>query len=862
MGRITLRSVWRHKRRLVSTVLAIVLGVGFMSGTLILSTTLDQAADDLLGQVLDDVDVVVQGERPASSSLGERPSVPESLVGDVEAIDGVAAAAPYLSLTGTHATNRILAPTGYPLGTELGPATTFENWIDDPAVSTYRLVDGRAPAAADEVVLNADAASAAQAGVGSIVNVLGQFGPEPHTLVGTFTVGSAGSSGGAIAAGFTLAEMQRLAGRTGSVDSVRVAAGRGTSADTLVARLADEWPDLDVLTGHDASAQAATGASGDLGFLRLILVVFGVVALFVGTFVIANTFRILVAQRTKELALLRALGASRSQVFGSVLAEAAIVGTVASVVGLGLGIYLAAVINRGLDQIGAQVPSDALVLRAGTVGLAFVMGVAATLGAAVMPAWRATRVLPLAALRDVEVDRSAASLQRVAGGVGTLVVGIACCVVALRSAGDPRAIPTVGLGAVLVMVGLIACGPLVAGRIVGRARRLLTRLHGVTGRLASDNAARNPSRTSATGAAVVISVALVVFVMAFAASALRSIESDARRGFAGDFIVTGPGGLTLPNGLLSSPIPATVAESIRAIDGVRLVAAIGFDPGELTFPDGATTEESVTSVDVAGLGPILRPAMDEGEAGSLDDDGILLDRVLAERHHVGIGDRVRYRASPDRSVVLRVEGISDDPNVLGYATVSRRTYASVADTPRDVQVGGLLERGADPEVVLGQVRLALTGIPTLSVFTRDQFVGDLKTQVSGFINVIYGLLLLSVVISVIGISNTLSLTIHERTRELGLLRSIGMDRTSVRSMIRWEAVLIALLGMSVGVVVGAALSVAVVLSLRDYGLVTVAVPASGLAAIAAGSVVVGALAAIRPAGRAAAVSILDAIGGD
>ena len=751
---------------------------------------------------------------------------------------------------------------GKPLGSQVGPATVFENWIDDAALTPYRIVLGRPPRADGEIALNVAAVEQSGARVGDHLTVVGQFGPQPYLLVGSFTSGAAKSASGAISVEFTLREMQRLAGTRGQIDSVYVVGARGLGQHAVVTRLQATLRGVEVITGKEAVSQLAQGASSELQFLQMILVVFGVVALLVGAFVISNTFTILVAQRTRELALLRALGASRAQVFGSVLLEAAIVGVVAALGGLVLGSYLATWINRGLHQIGAQLPAKSLVVRPDTIVLSLVMGVSVTLLAALLPALRATRVSPLAALREVSVDRSHASSRRVVVGVVLLLVGGLGCSEAWRRQGAAGAMPSVGAGAVLVIVGVIVVGPLLAGRTVGLPGPPLAWLKGVTGRIATENAVRSPRRTSTTASAVLISVALVVFVSAFAASATQSVEADARRGFAGDFIVTGSGGLSLPNGLLVNPIPPTVVDAVRAVKGVRLVAGIGYSNARITYPDGALGTHFVSSVDAAGLGTVLRPRMTEGDIHDLNDGGIVVDRVIVHDHHLSVGDHLTYAVNGGSPVRLRIVGISDDPNLLGFFTITRHTYASVAPQVRDVRVGGLIQPGADLREVLAGVRLAIASTPTVVAFDRTAFIGNLRKQIDAFVNVIYGLLILSVVISVLGIANTLSLTIHERTSELGLLRALGMDRAEIRSAVRWEAVLITTFGMAVGLLVGTLVSMAVVRSMRGFGLVAFAMPPRSLVVIGIGAVAFGGLASVRPARRAAGVSILDAIAAD
>jgi putative ABC transport system permease protein len=556
------------------------------------------------------------------------------------------------------------------------------------------------------------------------------------------------------------------------------------------------------------------------------------------------------------------LGASRAQVFTSVLAEAAVVGVVASAAGLAVGAELATLLNRTMDQLGLQLPSGRLVVPTDTVVTSFVLGVAATVLAALIPALRATRVPPIAALREVQVDRGRGGAGRLALGLGALVAGAVACAPAWRGQDADTSLATTGLGAVLVVVGLVALGPVLVGVALVGPRALLHRTRGLTGRLAAENAGRSPRRTASTASAVLISTALVLFVSAFAASALRSVRSDAARGFRGDFLVTGPGGLSLPNGLLSTSISPEALRRVQAVPGVDLAVGMGYDAARLTYPDGATATRFVTSIDRVGLGSLVVPRLSEGDVSDLDDDGILVDRVDAAHHHVVVGDRVGYAVGTSRTVTLRVAGISDDPNLLGHATVTRDRYAGLAPQVRDVQVAGRFSADADRAAVLGQISAALGGLPDTWVVTRDQFLDTVSDQISTFINVLYALLVLSVLISTVGIANTLSLTIHERTRELGLLRAVGMDRSDVRAAVRWEALVVGALGMGVGLVAGLALAYALVGALRDLGLVTFAVPAAGVVAIALGAVVLTVVASLRPARRAAAVSILDAIAAD
>jgi putative ABC transport system permease protein len=865
--RVTLRSIWAHRRRLGSTFLAIVLGVGFMAGTFILSTTLDQAAGDLFKGSADAIDAYVRGgvlDDGGAVAEPTRQPLPATMVDEVRAVEGVLAAEPRVSVRGVGGTNRVLGRGGFPLGAGGGPGTVLESWVADARLTPYRIATGRGPEGDDEVVL--DEASARRGGhvLGDDVLIVAGGAPQAFHLVGTFRSGAAESSGGAVSAELSLPAAQRLAGLGDRIDGVFVKAAAGVGEARLAERLRSRLggPAVDVLTGAEARTELDRNESPDLRFFEVLLAIFGVVSLLVGAFVISNTFSILVGQRTRELALLRTLGASRAQVFASVLAEAATVGVLASAVGLAVGAELATLLNRAMDQIGLQLPAGHLVVPIDTIVTSFVLGVAATLLATLVPALRATRVPPLAALREVQVDRSRGGAGRLALGLAALVAGCIGCAPAWRGQDASTSLATTGLGAVLVVVGLVALGPVLVGFAIAGPRALLQRRRGIAGRLAAENAGRSPRRTASTASAVLISTALVLFVSAFASSALHSVRSDAARGFRGDFLVTGPGGLSLPNGLLSTSISPEALRRVRAVPGVDLAVGMGYDAARLTYPDGATATRFVSSIDRVGLGSLIVPRLSQGEVSDLDDDGILIDRVDALHHHVGVGDTVGYGVGTSRTVRLRVAGISDDPNLLGHATVTRDRYAALAPQVRDVQVAGRFAAGADRTVVLGRIRAVLVGLPDTWVVTRDQFLDTVSDQISTFINVLYALLVLSVLISTVGIANTLSLTIHERTRELGLLRAIGMDRSGVRAAVRWEALVVGAIGMGVGVVAGIGLAYALVGALRDLGLVTFAVPPAGLVAIALGAVGLTVAASLRPARRAAAVSILDAIAAD
>jgi putative ABC transport system permease protein len=537
MLKVTLRSFWEHKRRLVSTIVAIVLGVAFMCGTFVLADTLDQVFDDLFAEGNANVDAQVQGEVLFTDPFGggdQRELLDPELVDRVREVDGVASADPYVITFGFGPNNRVLGTDGEPIGASAGPPTLLESWTPDSQVTPYNLEEGRGPEADDEIALNVAAAEDAGFEIGDEITIVSQLGRKQYTLVGTVLFGTAKSSVGAISVQLTLPEVQAIAGTEGRIQNVIANAEDGISQQELVDRISEVVPDeVEVITGEEAAAQISSDVQEGFAFFQQALSIFGFIALVVGVFVISNTFSILVAQRTRELALLRAVGAGRRQVLVSVMVEAVLVGLIAAALGLLAGIGLAMGVTALLESAGADLPTSTVVVRSSTVVLAFAIGLIVTLIASVFPAVRAMRVPPLAALREVAVDRSGASRLRLVVGILVLAVGALALSAAWTQDGDTDAIPTVGVGALLIIVGAIAIGPVLAGPTVKVLGRPLPKLRGVTGRLATENAARSPKRTSATASALLIGVALVAFITVFAASATESVEAEVARGFAG-----------------------------------------------------------------------------------------------------------------------------------------------------------------------------------------------------------------------------------------------------------------------------------------------------------------------------------------
>lgn len=860
MRRVTLRSLWEHKRRLISTIVAIALGVAFMSGTGVFGQTLNKVFDDLFATVSENVDARVQGEVLFDNTFEggeERAALDESVVDQVAAVDGVAAAVPYVETIGFGPTNRVLDADGDTVGSNNGPPTLLQSWLDDE-INPFVLTDAsRAPEADDEIVLNVAAAEDGELALGDAVTVASQFGNQEYTLVGAARFGDADSAAGAVNALFTLAEAQRLAGTEGRIDSILVRAEEGTSQDDVTAAIAPALPDsAEVITGEAAAEQDADSVQEGFEFFSIALSIFSGIALVVGTFIIANTFQILVAQRTRELALLRAVGASRGQVLRSVLLEATVVGLVAAAVGVGLGIALAAGVRAALDAGGADLPSAGLVITVGTVVQGLLIGLLVTIVAAVAPAIRATRVPPLAALRDVAVDRSGASKVRLVAGLVVLALGALNLSRAWTADGDTDAIPTVGLGALLLIIGAIVIGPVLAGPSVRIAGAALPRLRGVTGQLAAENAARSPKRTAATASALVIGVALIGFVTVFAASANKSVSGVVDSQVNADVIVQPSGGLFGGFGGFSPDVARAVSE----VPGIGDTAVFAGEGARVTYPDGDTADSFIGAVDPGVYGRLVEPRMEAGTFEDLTPGGAIVDQGIADDNALEIGDRVTFTVPGGAQLELEIQGVSRDPFALSPTwTVTTEDFETVVDERLDFQVFADVEDGADVEAVMADVESAVEPFPNLDVLDRDGFKSDLAEQLQQFVTVIYALLALSIIIAMIGVANTISLSVSERTRELGLLRAVGMVRGQLRSTIRWEAVLIAVLGTVVGLVLGMVASYAMIQALEGFGLTEFELPVGTLliqVVIAAGIAV---LASLLPARRAAKLDVLEAI---
>lgn len=844
MLRATLRSIVGHKVRLAMTGLAVVLGVALMAGTLVLTDTIGETFDDLFADIYDGTDAVVRSAEVTESSFGDdlRAPIDQSEIEIVSGIDTVEVAE-----GGVFGYAQIIDPDGEPvLDAGMGPPTFGINWYETPALNPFELAEGEAPTADDDVVIDKGSADTGNIEVGDTITILSQSSPREMTVSGIALFGTIDSPGGASMSMFTLETAQELFDRVDQLDEISIVGSEGVSQDELAEDLNAELPDdIEAVTGEVRTAEDQDAIAEALGFFNTFLLIFAVIALVVGAFIIYNTFSIVLAQRSRELALLRAVGATRRQVMTSVLGEAVLVGLVASAIGMVLGVFASMGLKGLLAALGFDLPATGLVITGGTVLTAMATGTIITIVAALLPARRASRIPPIAAMRDVAVDSSGRSRLRLAIGLLVLVAGAANIAMGLAQGGE-EAFGAVGLGALLVFVGITVLGPVIARPLARLLASPLPRLRGITGTIARENASRNPKRTASTAAALMIGVGLVGFIALFAASASASLDEIIDDNFTGDLVVDS-------GQFFTGGVSPELADEVRATEGVD--AATGVRLAEVSIDDDAAM---VLGSDTATLTRIADPGLEEGELAELGEGEVAISRAAADERNWELGDVVDIQFATGTQE-LRVAGIYEDEVLVGNHVLTFETYEQFVPTQLDYQVYVLLEDGADAEAVQAELEEVVAPWPTAEVQDLTQFKEAQSAQFNQLLVLIYALLLLAIIIALVGIANTLALSIFERTRELGLMRAVGMTRAQLRSAVRWESVVIAVYGTILGLAIGLIFGWAMVATLGDEGLGVLSIPVGTLVVVVLLAGLAGVLAALLPARRAAKLDILRAI---
>ncbi len=844
MWRTTLKSLGAHKRRLVATCAAVLFGVAFLSGTLVLGDTLSAGFSDLFAETNAGTDAMVRNATEVGEAdVSERGLVDASVADEIAAVPGVAAVAPVIEGYG-----RIVGADGDPLGGN-GPPTIAGNWITDAGLNPYSLASGRAPSGPGEVVIDKASATKGHLAVGDTTTIRV---PEPVevTVVGIATFGAADSAGPLTYAAFTTDEATRLLmPRPGEVSNIRVAAAPGVSQAELVSRIDRVLPaGVESLTGAQLTSEMEAGIQDDfLRFFERTLLVFAGVSLVVATFSIYNTFSILVAQRTRESALLRALGASRGQVLRSITVEAVVVGVVASALGIAAGVGLASGLFAWMHAAGMDMPVSHLVVGTGSVIVAGVVGVVVTLIASLVPAVRASRTAPLDALRAAAVDRSGTSWLR--AGIGAVLTAGGVAAVVAATMGD-GALALAGLGALGTLVGVVVLGPVAARPAAGLIGAPQAALRGVSGAMARRNAMRNPRRTAATASALMVGVAVVSLFTVFGASATSSIDHTVREQFGGDLVIAS-------DGVSGAGLSPELTQAVSALPEVAATSAMANAPMRVDGRDlVATTYEPAT------LGRMLDLGSVDGDMATLRPDQVAVSSSYADDHHLAVGDPLPLGFADGTTTDATVGAVYQRADLIGDVTVPEAAFLPHTAQPTYIVLmidvaGGTSVGGAERAI-----QTVADGYGAPDVQTANEYIDAVAGQVNQVLTIVYGMLALAIIIALMGIANTLALSIHERSRELGLLRAVGQTRRQLRSMVRAEATTVALFGTVGGVALGVFLGWAVVDSLASEGFTRFAVPMMPLAVVVAIGALVGVVAAVRPARRAARMDVLAAIATD
>ncbi len=851
MTRVALRGLLGRKLRAVLTAFAIVLGVAMVSGTFVLTDTIKSAFSTVFTQAYKNADAVVTGKSAIGTGNGGGngptiPSLPGSLLARVRALPQVAQAAGSISDTA-----QLVGHNGKVISSGGAPGLAFSYSAAGQRFNPLSLTSGNWPSGPQDVAIDASTASKDGYAVGQQIGVIARGPVERFRIVGTVKFAGVSSLGGATMAIFTLPEAQQLFHKQGSYDEIDVAARSGVSPQQVAGSIRPLLgPSAQVRTGQAQAQQATKDTSGFLNIFQDFLLAFGGIALFVGSFVIANTLSITIAQRTRELATLRTLGATRRQVLRSVLVEAFVIGTLASIVGLFLGLLLAKGLNSLLVSFGIDLPQASTVFKTRTIVISLLVGIVITLIAAVRPALRATRVPPIAAAREgalLPPSRWAkfgpyAALGTVVGSIALMLVGL---LVSGLSTG--ARLLAVGVGAVALFIGFSMLAPILVPPLVRVLGWPASKLGGSAGKLAQGNSARNPARTASTASALMIGLALVTLVGVLAAGLRARFENSVNQVFVANYAITATNNF--------SPIGLASEQAVRGTSGVLVVSGVRAGDGRAY---GST-------INVTGVAPnVSKVIFVDWKAGSqqtpaqLGNDGAFVSSDYASAQHIHVGSPIEVETPTGQTLHLTLKGITSPPKggtPYGDVTISQKLFDGVYHNPQNLYTFVNIQGGVN-SANTNKLNAALSGFPDAKLQTKTQFKNNQLQGLSTLLNLLYVLLSLSIVVSLFGIVNTLVLTVFERTRELGMLRAVGMSRRQVRRMIRHESIITALLGAAFGIPLGILLAVMVGAAIK-YAVFTI--PVGTLIVFVIAAVIAGVIAAIWPARRAGRLNVLEAL---
>jgi len=854
MFTLVLRGFMQRKLRVLLTGIAIALGVALMAGTYVLTDTINNSFAAIFQTANKHHDAVVTPSQPLGRNTeSETSPITEAMLAKVRATQGVKQAAGTIFTVGAFLTPQRKRLTN-------GGAPAFIGSLVPPPFNAFKPVEGHFPENAEQVAIDQDTAERHNLRIGQQMIVAGSAPARTYTIVGILRFGGGESFGGAGAAILVPAEAQRVVGSPGRFDQIDVAAESGVTPQQVRDKLRAVLPAaVQVRTGGEEAKHETAELEKNLSFLRTFLLVFAYVALVVGAFIIFNTFSITVAQRTREFGLLRTLGSSRSQIMRSVFYEGLMLGVVGAVLGLAGGIALAPALNALFKAFGADLPNNGTVIESRTVIVSLVVGIVVTVAAGLQPALRATRVPPLAAMREgIEIPRPIPSRRQ-------LVIRFVLVILLI---GVVRA--TLGGGSALVLLIFVAARglrlykrlrrgqeqpPYRITRTLARVVGTSVRWRGITGRLAQENSVRQPGRTLTTAAALTVGLALVALVAVLADGFKATINTAVDRSFAGDLIVENSQASN------EAAIPAQLAVALRRVPGVASVTPIAFTKGRLRT---SKDNEAITAIEPESFAHVYRVEWTHGSDATLLGlglTGVVVKKEFAESHHLKVGQTIEVHTPSGAYVPLRVEGIArDNARLLGDLTITLALAGAAFGQREDAVDFIAYTHGASNSEVQPRVdRLLASAFPQARSRTAAQFKKDQAGQINTLLTLVYVLLALSVIVSLFGIVNTLILSIYERTRELGMMRAIGTSRKQVRQMIRYESVITALIGGVFGLVIGVIGSVLITsLAFSGSGYVQ-AYPVGTLVILLFVAALAGLLAAQLPARRAAKLDMLSAL---
>ncbi len=845
MFRLAVKNVFHRKLRFLLTAVAVALGVAFVAGTFMLTDTMHTAFSTFFSSADAKLDLAVDSPSrlaTTTASWGDRQPLPESLVTAVRGVQGVAAAEGMVQ-----GSAQIVDKQGRAI-TTTGAPTIGMSAIGNQSLDTLTLRSGRQPVGGGEIAIDALTARTHDFHVGDQVRILFPTGSQRFTLVGIFGVGQLDSMAGATVVTFDLPIAQKVLGKDGLVDSIMVKAQPGADVNQLRAAVQRAvGSQYEVLTGQQVADNTTKAVDTGMGFFSAMLLVFSSIAVFVGAFIIYNTFAVVVVERTRELGLLRSIGASTAQLAGSLLAEAAVVGVVASVAGIGLGAGVCIGLTQLFSASGMELPPAPLQITAQTVVISMLVGVLVTVFASLGPALRIRKLSPVEALVSGLSAPGPMPLRRIVTGSAGCAAGLAAVVYGAFANIDNR-LPFIGGGAILLFLAVAQLSPIVVRPVARVAGWPIARLFGLPGRLGRENAMRSPVRTARTAAALMIGTALVSFVAIYGASLKASTGAMLDRLVAGDYVMTG-----------SNQYTGFSPDAVAKVRLLPQVANVGEIRGGYAELNGKLV--GVGGTNVAEMLEVTNLSVLQGNIRGLDTGAsIAVGSSVATLQGLHAGDSLTMSFDRVGARRLAVAAVYDDSKgSVGEYLLGMTTFQSVFSQQLDMMAIVKARSGVPATEVGNALHSTLAAYPNITLQDRATFRQATMDQIDQLLTLLYALLVLAVVIALLGIVNTLVLSTIERVRELGLLRAVGMGRRDVRAMVRCEAMIVAFIGAAVGLVIGVVLALVALNALSDKGLGVIELPWVQLAVFLVAGGLAGILAAVVPARRAARVDVVRAI---